>query len=117
MDNFEMSTSGQRVAVVRTSRLQRLIILVAILSLSLSLVGRYTSGFAVSNGQVTSVSDDSTRAKTQHLLADGLQWIAPVAAILMLVVPRRNARIVHLPVPVANLCSDNWLYNRPPPAC
>ena len=117
VDHFEMSTLGHQMAVVRASRWRRVVILVAVLSLTLSVATRYTSSFASTYGQGISVSAVSAKVKTQHLLADGLQWIAPVAAILMLVVPRRTAGIVHLPLPVTNLCSEHWLYNRPPPVC
>ena len=112
-----MSTLGHRTAIVPPSRWRCALILVAVLALAFSLATRYTSDPAASHGHGISVSADSAKARTQHLLGDGLQWIAPVAAILMLVVPRRTARLVRVALPVNNLYSEDWLYYRPPPAC
>ena len=112
-----MSILGHPGSCVRHSAWRSLLILLAVLSLTLSLAGRYTSVSSVDFGKTTSIATDSTTAKTQHLLSDGLQWTAPVTAILMLVVPRRAARIVHAPLPVIDLYAEDWLYNRPPPSC
>lgn len=112
-----MSTLGHPGSCVRHNAWRRLLIVVAVLSLILSLAGRYTSVASADFGTTTSISADSTTAKTQHLVSDGLQWTAPVAAILMLVVPRRAARIVHTPLRVIDLYAEDWLYNRPPPSC
>jgi hypothetical protein len=117
MDGYEMSTFGHPGTVVRHSAWRRTLILLAVLALTISLASRYTAAAATGLSKASSMSADSASAKTQHLLGDGLQWTAPVAAFLMLVVPRTKTRILHPVLPVINLHSEDWLYNRPPPFC
>src|SRR5581483_12232116 len=109
MNDFQMATLGQGIAVIPASRWRRAIILVAVACLTLSLAARYTSSSVGGYSNGISVVADSAKAKTQHLLGDGVQWIAPVIAVLMLVVPRRSARIVHFAMPVSNLYLEDWL--------
>ena len=96
---------------------RRLLILLAVLSLVLSLAARYTQAEIVGVSASQSISNLSAGIKTQHLLADGLQWTAPVTTFIFLVVPHRAARIIQPVLPVTELYAEDWLYNRPPPSC
>ena len=109
-----MSTLGHPASGV-SSVWGRLLVLVAVLSLTISLAGRYTTDISAASGTATTVAAHQVAGKTQHLLGDGLQWTAPTTALLMMVVPRRTARITPIPLPVIELYSEDWLYNRPPP--
>lgn len=117
MNRYLAATLGQPGTSVRRKAWAWCVILVAVLSLTLSLAGRYATSSADEPGTATSISADSVNAKTQHLLSDGLQWTAPASTFIMLVVPRAKSRIVHFVLPIINLQSEDWLYNRPPPAC
>lgn len=117
MDGYEMSTFGHGVGSARHGICRGLLVLFAVSSLAISVASRFTTTANVDFGKQTSVSADSANAKTQHLLGDGLQWSAPVASFIMLVVPRGKTLIRHPVLPPIYLHSENWLYNRPPPFC
>ena len=116
-DCSEMPTFGHPTVTVPTNEWRRGLVFLAILALALSLVSRYTANSSRDLGNGTSFSSYSAKSKTQHLLLDGLQWCAPVASVVMFVIPRRPVRIVRLPLPVTDIYSEDWLYNRPPPLC
>jgi hypothetical protein len=117
MDGYEMSTFGHRVGGVHHTIGRGLLVLLAVSSLAISVVSRFSTTPNADFGKRTSISAQSANAKTQHLLSDGAQWTAPVASFIMLVVPRGKRRIYHPILPLIYLHSENWLYNRPPPFC
>jgi len=94
-----------------------LLISLAILSLAASLVTRYTAAVKVGPDQRISITAESDHAKTQHLIGHGFEWTAPIAALVMLVVPRAKKRTLPPVFSAISLHSEEWLYNRPPPFC
>jgi hypothetical protein len=112
-----MSTFGHPGVSVRFGLWRRVLILLAIVALSMSLAMRYATSTNAVLSKATSISSQALDAKTQNLLGDGLQWTAPVAAIITFVVPREPERIHDLVLPVSDPHLVGWLYNRPPPAC
>jgi hypothetical protein len=115
MDGYEMSTLGHPRGLVRQCIWRRLLILLAVSSLAISLLSRYTTTPNPDFRKARSISAGAGNAKTQHLLGDGLQWTAPVAAFIMLVVPRGKTRILHPILSAISPHFEDWLYNRPPP--
>jgi hypothetical protein len=117
--NRPTSSAGQAVhGLVRGTNSWRIaLILVAVVSLTVSLATRYyiVTG---SDSQTTSVlKSNSTDGKRQHLLNDGLHWTAPVTMVSVFR-PRRIFIAAPLAVlPATVLCPEHCLYNRPPPSC
>lgn len=103
--------------MVRFGAWRRALILLAILALSVSLATRYASSNHAVLSKATSISSQALDAKTQNLLGDGLQWTAPVVALITFVVPQQSDRLHDLVLPVSEPHLEGWLYNRPPPAC
>ena len=66
---------------------------------------------------VTTIQAHSPNAQRQHLLSDGLKWTAPVVSFKLFEPPRDFVYAVSAVFPCTNLCSESWLYNRPPPTC
>jgi hypothetical protein len=112
-----MSIVGHPGTDERCASWRRLLILLAVLSLTLTLATRYTQTASAVISLDSSISSVSSGAKTQHLLADGLQWTAPVTTFIVLVVPHYPRQVIPPVLPVTALYSENWLYNRPPPSC
>lgn len=117
MNTCVMSTVGHPGARVRFCALRRIVILLAIVALSASLATRYVNATGAALGKTTSISAQARDAKTQNLLGDGLQWTAPVAALITFVVPHHPDGIPEVVVPVTDPHLQGWLYNRPPPTC
>lgn len=92
------------------------LVLLAICALTLSLATRYTVLGAEARS-VRFVKAHSADAKTQHLLSDGLQWTAPPSSFTLFRPSRSFVYAVSAVFPSTNLCSESWLYNRPPPNC
>lgn len=92
------------------------LIVLAVCSLTASLATRFTiQGPEVE--KVTTAKAQSPDAKRQHLLSNPLQWTAPVSTFTLFQPPRSSVLAVSVVIPSANLTSESWLYNRPPPAC
>lgn len=87
----------------------------AICCLTVSLATRFTIPGS-NTPEVRVIQTHSLDAQRQHLLSDGLKWAAP-AFSLALFEPRRSVVFATSAVfPSTNLCSESWLYNRPPPS-
>jgi hypothetical protein len=89
-------------------------IFLAIFSLTVSLATRYT-GTNSDASNARAVNDHSPDAQRQHLLSDGLKWSAPPYSFTLFQQPRSFVFAVSADFPATNLCSETWLYNRPPP--
>lgn len=91
------------------------LIVLAICSLTASLATRFTiQGAEVE--KVTAAKAQTSEAKRQHLLGSASQWTAPASTFTLFQPPRSSVLVVSVVVPSANLTSESWLYNRPPPA-
>jgi hypothetical protein len=92
------------------------IVLIAVCSLTVSLVTRYTAPLGLSSrtAKVLHVHG-APAAKRQHLAKDAVDWIPPVTRIRLLV-PTSFSAIVATTDPVLNRVSEQSLYNRPPPS-
>jgi hypothetical protein len=89
------------------------------LSVSFLTVGLATR-FAVAGSEtsvVRAVQAHSPDTQKQHLLGDGLKWTAPAVSFTFFEPPRAFVYAVSAVFPCTNLCSESWLYNRPPPNC
>jgi hypothetical protein len=92
------------------------IVLVAVCSLTVSLVTRYTAPLGISSRTVKTLRvNGSAVAKRQHLAKDAVDWIPPVTCIHLLV-PSSFSAVVATTAPVLNRVSEQSLYNRPPPS-
>jgi hypothetical protein len=92
------------------------LVLVAVLSLSVSVATRYTAA----NSDAASlkvVKSPSSDAKRQHLVRDAQKWTAPTPKFTVIPAVRSHVQIVSAVFPATNLSSESWLYNRPPPSC
>jgi hypothetical protein len=117
MNTCAVSTLGHPGAKVRFGAWRAIVILLAIVALSVSLATRYANTNNIDLGKVPSISSQALDAKTQNLLGDGLQWTAPVAALITFVVPQHPDRSPDLVLPATDPHLEGWLYNRPPPTC
>ena len=94
---------------------------IALVCLSVSfLTVSLATRFAVAGSEtsaVRAVQAHSPDAQRQHLLGDGLKWTAPAVTFTLFVPPRAFVYAVSAVFPCTNLCSESWLYNRPPPNC
>ena len=100
----------------RRRNLRAVLILGAICALSVSLATRYTVQTSKAPN-VKLVKSQSSDAKKQHLVRDGLKWTAPVAKFTLLPAVRSSVHVISAVFPATNLSSESWLYNRPPPSC
>jgi len=91
------------------------VIVLAICSLTASLATRFTVQGAEIE-KVAAAKAQSSVAKRQHLLGNAIQWSAPASTFTLFQPPRSSVLVVSVVVPTANLTSESWLYNRPPPA-
>lgn len=92
---------------------RNLLILLAILSLGVSLA---TRTFHLDDG-TTGVQSSSTQAMRQHLDRDGLRWIAPVPTLTILQTPAFYPHVAPAGPPLPSALFEENLYNRPPPTC
>jgi hypothetical protein len=91
------------------------LLVLAIGSLTASLATRFTvQGPEVE--KVTAAKAQTSEAKRQHLLGSASQWTEPASTFTLFQPPRTSVLAVSVVVPSANLTSESWLYNRPPPA-
>lgn len=91
-----------------------MVVLLAIVSLVVSLAGR---NFDHQCERHTSVHSGLHQAKHQHLDRDSVAWTVPVA---LFVPPLWRTVTVHVPPPSEPPVAvgiDSSLYNRPPPSC
>jgi len=99
-----------------TSAWRIALILGAVLSLAVSVATRY--GTVVQQEAAAKiVTSQSLDAKRQHLLNDGLHWLAPAATFVLF--EPSGVAVAALPAvpPVTQLYSEDLLYSRPPPSC
>lgn len=92
------------------------IVLVAICSLTVSLLTRYCAPLGVSSQAVKSVHVHAAPgAKKQHLAKDAADWIPPVTSIHLLI-PSSCPAITVVTAPRLSRVSEQNVYNRPPPS-
>jgi hypothetical protein len=91
------------------------LILIAVLSLSVSVATRYTVPNSDAVG-VKIVKPPSPDAKRQHLVRDAQNWTAPAPKFAFIPLVRTNVHVISAIFPATNLSSESWLYNRPPPS-
>jgi hypothetical protein len=92
------------------------IVLIAVCSLTLSLVTRYCTPLGISSQTANSIRVHAApAAKRQHLAKDAADWTPPVTCIHLLV-PSSFSAIVPTTAPVLSRISEQNLYNRPPPS-
>jgi hypothetical protein len=87
------------------------------LAISFLTVGLATR-FAVGGSEISAVRTVQAHtpdAQRQHLLSDGLKWTAPTFSFTLFEPPYAFVYAVSAIFPCTNLCSESWLYNRPPP--
>ncbi len=106
------------VTSVRRNRLRRVaMIFFTVLSLAVSVATRYCLVGRRDTRVTTIVTSHSLDAHRQHLLNDGVHWSAPASAFVLFE-PIRGFFLVRPAVPPRiRLYSEDYLYNRPPPAC
>ena len=93
------------------------IVLVAVLSLALSVITRYTgNNGALSNQATLAQKHASLSHGHQRLLKDAAIWIPPVLSFEAFPMPGFSSRIVLADGVVHSLVFEGSLYNRPPPA-
>jgi len=93
-----------------------LLVCLAIGCLTVSLATRFTTN-PTESPNVRIVQAQSSDAERQHLLGDGIQWIAPTFSFALFVPQRSVVPAESAVFPPTNLLSESWLYNRPPPIC
>ena len=95
----------------------RALILGAVLALATNVATRYCSVTIVETHALKIAQWHSLDAQRQHLLNDGLHWLAP-AATFVLFEPAKALAAVPLSVsPALRLHSDECRFSRPPPSC
>ena len=92
------------------------LVFLAVCALTVSVATRYTV-LGSEGSNVSLVKAHSADAKRQHLLGNGLQWSAPASGSTLFQPPRSSVLVVSAVFQSTNLCSEIWLYNRPPPNC
>jgi hypothetical protein len=90
------------------------LVCLATCSLTVSLATRFFVASSESPN-TRSVQNHSPDAQRQQLLGDGLKWSAPPSSFTFFQPPRPSVYAVSAVFPSTNLCSESWLYNRPPP--
>lgn len=117
---FEMSMLGySRARVGFASACRIAVVVLAICALTVSLATRYTVLGPEVQPEVrktTTVKSQSLDGQRQHLLGDGLQWMAPASSFTLFQPPRPSVFTVLAVVLSINLNFETWLYNRPPPS-
>jgi hypothetical protein len=112
---IDMSAS-EHVEKLRLRKWCTAIVLVAVCSLTVSLVTRYTAPLGISSRTAKTLRiSGAAAAKRQHLAKDAVDWMPPVIRIRLLV-PSSFSSTVAIDAPVLNCFSEQSLYNRPPPS-
>jgi len=92
------------------------LIVTAVCALVINVATRYSDVSGIALHAEKTVAARALDAKRQHLLNDGLHWIAPTVSFEF-----QSAQVspVHLPAvrAVIRFRPETWLYNRPPPSC
>jgi hypothetical protein len=92
------------------------VILFAAVSLTLSVVTRYTFSSQTNHQTaITAHSNSSCNHGRQRLLKNAATWVAPVSATDILHAPVSYPRIAPSGPPIPRLLFEKNLYNRPPP--
>jgi hypothetical protein len=119
--SYEKALDGGGFALRRSNHRTRFrlwsqiaLVCLAACSLTISLATRFSVASSESPN-TRSVQDHSPDAQRQHLLGDGLKWSAPPSSFTVFQPPRSFVYAVSAVFPSTNLCSESWLYNRPPP--
>jgi len=117
-DRSEVRAGKPRNPTIRRVSLWRsTLILGAVLSLTVSLATRYCPAVRHETHATKIVASRSLDAQRQHLLNDGLHWVAPVAAFVLFEPARVSAAVLPAVPTVTRLNLEDCLYNRPPPSC
>jgi hypothetical protein len=103
-----------RAGKYRSSSFRIAVICLAICSLTVSLATRFAVADAGTSA-VRVVQTHSPETQKQNLLGDSLKWTAPAVSFTLFDPPRAFVYAVSAVFPSTNLCSESWLYNRPPP--
>ena len=99
------------------TRWRHALILVAAVSLSISVVTRYCT-IAQSSPQATTLVKASPLAgKRQHLLNDGFHWSAPIATFVLYEPAGISTAVPQTGSLIARISLEDSLHNRPPPLC
>ena len=101
----------------RISHWRSALILLAVLSLTVSVATRYCYVTGSEIQALRAVKSNALDGKRQHLLNDGLHWAAPAATFVFFEPAEVSAALPRDIPPLVRLYSENCLYDRPPPAC
>jgi hypothetical protein len=96
---------------------RRTLILLAVVSLSISVATRYCAVVQSSLEATTLVKACPIDGKRQHLLNDGLHWSAPIATFVLLEPARASGAVLAVVPLFTRLYVEDSLYSRPPPVC
>jgi len=106
---------NDRGCVCQHSFWRRALVLGDVLSLTISVATRYST--VVRRETATKIlTSQSLDAKRQHLLKDGLHWVAPAATFVLF--EPTQVRVAGIPAatPAPQLYATDFLYSRPPPS-
>jgi hypothetical protein len=94
----------------------RALILCAVLSLTISVVTRFST--VAQEGTPTKiVTSQSLDAQRQHLLNNGLHWCAPAATFVLFEPAGVSLEVLPAGPPIIRPYSEDLQYSRPPPSC
>jgi hypothetical protein len=106
----------EHVGKPRLGRWCALVVLLAVCSLTLSLITRYSTAPGISIQTAKSLhAHAAPTAKKQHLAKDAADWIPPVVRIQQQV-PTSYRPLAAVSVPILSCVSEQSLYTRPPPS-
>jgi hypothetical protein len=104
-----------RVPLTFASRCRIAVVLLSIFSLTAIVATRF-SVLDPALPRVATVKSQPSGTFRQHLLGDGLQWLAPAATFTLFQPPRSSILTIAVVIPSSTIHSKGWRYNRPPPA-
>jgi hypothetical protein len=102
---------------LRCRRWGSFVVLLAVLSLTVSVTTRYSfshDGSSPAANQTAHKTSPQDQVR-QRLLKNADTWMPPVVCVIMLEAPVEYPRIAPVGPPVADLFFEKNLYNRPPP--
>src|SRR5579885_2225544 len=98
----------------QTNGWRELLILLALLSLTISVATRYCHVSGAQSQTLKSAKANPLDGKRQHLLNNGLHWSAPVEKFVLLLPAFVPAIVRPAASPIVQLYSTDCLHNRPP---
>jgi len=96
---------------------RRTLIMVAVVSLSISVATRYCAVVQFSSRAATVAKACPPEGKRQHLLNDGLHWSAPVETFVLFEPAGVSGAVLLTEPLLTRPYSQDSLYSRPPPVC